>query len=162
MAESIPITDYRNLAKLRTKVHQDRREARSDLRPVYALDTETYEGNVFLVADSAGNWLDEITPENVIKFLFSKRYQGAWNFFYNLSYDAEVILKLLGKILFSYRKTRKLSFKFGNYKIGYIPNKKLAIRKGHHSAVFFDCVDLVLHDFAALACVDAQIMHLPK
>jgi hypothetical protein len=138
MAESIPVTDYKSLANLRTNVWQDRREARSDLRPVYALDTETYEGNLFLIADSEGNWLDDISPENVIKFLFNKRYQGAWNFFYNLSYDAEVILKLLGDKLNAYKLTRRLVFKFDDYKIEYIPSKKLAIRKGHHSSVFFD------------------------
>jgi len=138
MAESIPVTDYKNLASLRTNVWQDRREARSDLRPVCALDTETYEGNLFLIADSGENWLDDISAENVIRFLFNKRYQGAWNFFYNLSYDAEVILKLLGDRLNSYKSTRRLVFKFNDYKIEYIPSKKLAIRKGHHSSVFFD------------------------
>ncbi|MCH7560149.1 MAG: DNA polymerase, partial [Thaumarchaeota archaeon] len=34
--------------------------------------------------------------------------------------------------------TRKLEFSFEKYKIQYIPGKKLTIRKGHHSAVFFD------------------------
>jgi len=138
MAESIPVTDTKNLAILRTNVHQDRRLAKSDLRPIYALDTETYEGNVFLIADSEGNFLDKITPESVIKWLFSKRYQGSWNFFYNIIFDAEVILKLLGDTLYSYKRSRKLSFKFDDYFIEYFPSKKLAIRKGHHSTVFFD------------------------
>jgi len=102
------------------------------------LDTETYEGNVFLIADSDGKYLDEITPNSVIKFLFHKKYQNTWNFFYNLSYDAEVILKLLGTELNRYKRTRNLSFEFGNYTLDYIPNRKLAIRKGHHSTVFFD------------------------
>jgi hypothetical protein len=138
MAESIPVTDYKSLASLRTKVWQDRREARSDLRPVYALDTETYEGNLFLIADSEGNWLDDISAENVIKFLFNKRYQGAWNFFYNLSYDAEVILKLLGESLNSYKTSKRLVFKWNDYRLEYIPSKRLVIRKKHHSSVFFD------------------------
>lgn len=138
MAESIPITDYKNLGNLRTNVWQDRREARSELRPIHALDTETYQGNVFLIADSDGDWLDDITAENVIKFLFSKKYQGSWNFFYNLTYDAEVILKLLGDRLNSYKSNRRLVFKWNDYKLEYIPSKKFAIRKGHHSSVFFD------------------------
>src|SRR5574340_403706 len=137
MAESIPITDYKDLRKLRTR-KQDRDPARSNLRTIHALDTETYEGNVFLIADSDGKYLDEITPDSVIKFLFHKKYQNTWNFFYNLSYDAEVILKLLGTELNRYKRTRNLSFEFGNYSLDYIPNRKLAIRKGHHSTVFFD------------------------
>jgi len=140
MAESIALTDFRNLSRLRTKF-QDRNEARSELRQVYALDTETDEnGNIMLIADSSENCLelDKITPENLVKFLFSKRYQGAWNFFYNVTFDAEVILKTFGQILYDYKKTRKLCFKLDDYKIEYIPQKKIAIRKGHHSSVFFD------------------------
>ncbi|MCV0372452.1 MAG: DNA polymerase [Nitrosarchaeum sp.] len=140
MAEPIRITDCKILSKLFTK-HQDRNEAKSDLRPVYALDTETDEnGDVTVLADSEGNYLelDDITPEKVIKFLFSKRYQGSWNFFYNITFDAEVILKIFGDLLYDYKRTRILRFQYQDYIIEYIPQKKIAIRKGHHSAVFFD------------------------
>jgi hypothetical protein len=108
------------------------------MRQIYALDTETLDGDIFLLADSEGNFLDQITPESVISWLFSKRYQGSWNFFYHLGFDASVILKLLGERLKSYLKTRTLSFSYLDYNIQYIPGKKLAIKKGHHSAVFFD------------------------
>src|SRR3989344_9676799 len=138
MAKSIPVTDTKNLAILRTNVHQDRRLAKSDVRPIYALDTETYEGNVFLIADSEGNFLDKITPESCLTWLFSKRYQGSWNFFYNVTFDAEVILKIFGDLLYDYKKTRILRFHYQDYTIEYIPQKKIAIRKGHHSSVFFD------------------------
>ena len=140
MAKPISITDFKILSKLST-THQDRNEARSDLRPVYALDTETDEnGNITVLADSNGNYLelDDITPEKVIKFLFSKRYQGSWNFFYNVTFDAEVILKIFGDLLYDYKKTRILRFHYHDYIIEYIPQKKIAIRKGHHSSVFFD------------------------
>lgn len=140
MAKSLCITDFKNLSKISLN-HQDRNEARSDLRPVYALDTETDEnGDITILADSGGNYLelDDITPENVIKFLFSKRYQGSWNFFYNVTFDAEVILKLFGDLLYNYTRTRTLTFHYQNYTIEYIPQKKIAIRKGHHSSVFFD------------------------
>src|SRR6185312_8962693 len=138
MAEPIAISDYKSLGTINTKIHQDRRLAVSELRTIYALDTETYKGNVFLIADSDGRYLDDITPESVIQFLFHKKYQNSWNFFYNITYDAEVILKLLGRELNNYKKTRKLQFRFQDFKIEYIPNKNLAIRKGHHSSVFFD------------------------
>lgn len=142
MAESISITDFNDLSKLFVG-HQDRNEARSNLRPVYALDTETDEnGNITILADSDGNYLelDDITPKNVIKFLFSKRYQGSWNFFYNVTFDAEVILKIFGDLLYDYKRTRILTFHYDGYTIEYIPQKKIAIRKGHHSSVFFDIV----------------------
>lgn len=139
MAESIPITDYKSLAGLRTKIHQDRRLAKSKQRPIHGLDCETFQGNIILIADSEGRYLDaEISAKSVISFLFHSRYKTAWNFFYNLGYDAEVILKLLGEELNLYKKTGNLKFRYEDYKIEYIPNKKLAIRKGHHSIVFFD------------------------
>jgi len=138
MAKSFAITDFKDLSKIFTKKKQNRDKARSDLRKVYAFDTETWQGNIFLIADSEGKFLDDITPESVIKFLFHKKYQGSWNFFFNLGYDAEVILKLLRDKLFAYRKNRKLRFKFGEFTLEYIPNKCLKIRKGHHSTVFYD------------------------
>jgi len=140
MAESLWITDTNDLSKILVK-HQDRNEAKSDLRPVHALDTETDEnGNVTILADSEGNYieLEQVTPENILKFLFSKRYQGSWNFFYNVTFDAEVILKIFGEMLYDYKRTRLLRFHYQEYTIDYIPQKKIAIRKGHHSAVFFD------------------------
>jgi len=138
MAESIAVTDYRELSKVYTKRPQNRNPACSKLRLIHALDTETRHGDIFLVADSDGEWLDDISPETVIKFLFRKKYQNTWNFFYNLGYDAEVILKLLGNELFKYKYTRRLKFSFENYSIEYYPNKVLKIKKGHHSVSFYD------------------------
>jgi len=138
MEESIPITDFKDIRKLRTKRPQNRDPARSNLRMVFGFDTETYEGNIFLIADSEGRFLDKINPKFVIQFLFSKRYQNSWNFFYNLGYDAEVILKLLGNELYNYKRKRKLEFCFEDYTLTYIPNKCLRIAKGHHTVSFYD------------------------
>ncbi len=162
MAKSLSITDYRILAKLGTKF-QDRCEARSSLRIVYALDTETDEnGNITHLADSSGNYLelDDVTPDNVIKFLFSKRFQNTWNFFYNVTFDAEVILKLFGDLLYDYKRTRTLVFKYNGYTIEYIPQKKIAIRKGHHSAVFFDIAQY--YHQSLLKAYQNNIGELPK
>lgn len=138
MAKPKPITDFKNLRKLRTQVLQNRNKAQSEIRPIYGLDTETYEGNIFLIADSDSRFLDKITPKSCLNFLFSRKFEGAWNFFYNLGYDAEVILKLLDSELYRYKHTHKLSFKFDEYKINYIPDRCLRINQGHHSVVFYD------------------------
>ena len=125
MAESLWITDTNDLSKILVK-HQDRNEAKSDLRTVHALDTETDEnGNVTILADSEGNYLEleQVTPENIIKFLFSKRYQGSWNFFYNVTFDAEVILNIFGDLLYDFKSTRILRFHYQGYTIDYIPQK---------------------------------------
>ena len=58
MAESLWITDCNDLSKILVK-HQDRNEAKSDLRTDYALDTETYEnGNVTILADPEAIYLE--------------------------------------------------------------------------------------------------------
>jgi len=139
LAESIPVTDFKDLSKLRTDRKQVCRNAVSDSRVIHALDTETYNGNIFLIADSDGRYLDNnISSSSIVEFLFHKKYQDSWNFFYNIGYDAEVILKLLDEKLFSYTLNRKLSFKVGDYRLKYIPNKCLRIMKGHHSVIFYD------------------------
>lgn len=138
MAKSIPVTDYKDVSLLYTKSRQRRDPAQSKLKPIHALDTETFEGNIFLIADSDGRYLDKISIRSVIDFLFSKKYHDSWNFFYNLGYDAEVILKLLGSELKIYKNTRRLVFNYNKYKITYIPEKCLRISKGHHSVSFYD------------------------
>lgn len=135
----IPETDYKDLSKINTNIPQRRNPAVAGLRPVYGLDTETYRGNIFLLADSDGNYIDkEITIDAVIDFLFQKKYQNAVNIFYNIKFDAAVILKLLGNELYTYLLTRQLAFQHNGYRIKYFPNKCLTISKGHHSTSFYD------------------------
>ena len=139
MAESISVTDFRTLKGIRTNAFQNRNLAITEPKPILALDTETdRNGDVLLIADSDGRYLDKITTESLISWLFSK-YQGSWNFFYNLTFDAEVILKTLpDDILELYKNSRLLQFKFNEFRIEYQPSKRLVIRKGHHSSIFFD------------------------
>jgi len=160
MAKSIPVTDYKTLSKLYTKKKQNRDPAQSELREIYALDTETWNGDVFLIADSDGRFLDKITPESVISWLFFKKYEGSWCFFYNLSYDAEVILKLLGAELFRYKRTGKLEFNFGKYRIVYYPSKCLKITAGHHSVIFYDIAQFYHSDL--VTAYQNNIGEIPK
>ncbi|MCV0399043.1 MAG: DNA polymerase [Nitrosarchaeum sp.] len=160
MAEPIPVTDCKSLRRVFTKKPQNRDPAKSHKRKVYAIDTETYQGNIFLIADSDGRFLDKITPESCLDWLFCRKYEGNWCFFYNLGYDAEVILKLLGSELFRYRNTGKLKFSFQKYTIEYHPNKCLKISKGHHSVIFYDVAQFY---HASLAdAYQNNIKKLPK
>ena len=101
MAESIALTKFKTLKDLR-KIHQFRRKAQSENRTVYALDIEaTPNGEMLLLADNEGNRLDldAISLENVLKFLFHKRYETSWCFFWNLHYDARIILRMILPLL---------------------------------------------------------------
>ena len=138
MAESIPISDSFDLGRIFTNKFQRRDPGKANFKPIFSLDTETWKGNIFLIADSDGRFLDDISAKSVIQFLFHKKFQESWNFFYNLGYDAEVILKLLDDELQVYKRTNTLQFRYKDFKLTYIPDKVLRITQGHHSVVFFD------------------------
>lgn len=135
---SVPETDVKSLSKILTRKTQYRKPATCDRLPVNAIDTETSEGDIFLICDSDGRFCDKISPDTILDFLFNTKYQNAWNFCYNLEYDADVILKVLGNELFSYKKTGSLSFEYGEYRLDYMPRKNLRISKGHHSISLYD------------------------
>jgi hypothetical protein len=106
-------------------------------RDIVSIDTETENGNIYCIADSNGNVLDDISFEKIAEWLLKN--EGKWIFCYNLSYDAECILKLLPEsILKSYKWKKELKFRYGKYTIQYIDRKKLTIRKGHHSVNCYD------------------------
>ncbi len=73
MAKPKPITQVKNLGRLFVKIPQNRDKAKSNLRPIYALDTETWQGDIFLISDSDGNFIDtfkeEITIDAILRFL---------------------------------------------------------------------------------------------
>jgi hypothetical protein len=122
---------------------QNRNKNAGERRRIVAVDTETIDGNIFLIADSENHFLDgaAITFENVAKFLL--QHEGKWLFFYNLGYDAESILKLIPKdVLNEYRSRRgwkrQLRFEYHGIKVHYIPKKKLVIAKSNHSVTCFD------------------------
>lgn len=136
---NFPRSNAKTLDNIRPR-KQNRNPNIADLRLVIGLDTETdMDGNIFLVCDSNGDFIDypNITFDNLAKFFL--KYEGKWVFCYNLGYDATCILKLLPKeILDSYKLDRKLKFNYKEYEIHYIPNKQLTIRKGNHSVNFYD------------------------
>ena len=73
MGKSESITDFNSLKRFFSLQKQNRDNAKSELRVIHALDTETRDGNIFLIADSDGRFLDKITPESVMNFLFSSK-----------------------------------------------------------------------------------------
>ena len=104
-----PISNAYNLDKIK-QIKQYRRLGASELRDIVSIDTETYNGNIIVLADSEDNYIDypHITMENVISFLF--KHIGKWIFCYNLSFDGDIISKLLGDLLNQYIKTGRLVF----------------------------------------------------
>lgn len=134
----IPTSNAKTLDGIRVRKQNRNLNNLPESWNVVGVDTETYNGDIFLIADSEGSFLDhDITFEKVADWLL--RYEGKWVFFYNLGYDAECILKLLPEeILRSYRWKKELKFFYKEYKIQYFDRKKLTISKGHHSVNCYD------------------------
>jgi hypothetical protein len=144
MGKPLPITDTEKINPYYSKQRQNRDYANSQKLNIFGIDTEARDGDIFLLADSDGRYIDEfdgITGKSVLDFLFHRKYQNSWNFFYFLTYDNDVILKLLGTTLNAYKKTGDLSFDYENYHVRVIGGtkiKQLSIKKGHKSAIFYD------------------------
>jgi len=141
MPNYIPKSNTKELGKIRVK-KQNRDSTAAVRRKVISIDTETHDGNIFLIADSDSHILEypNISFESVAKFLlrFDEDY---WVFFYNLGYDAECILKLIpADVLKSQyvRNDRQLTFEYKGYSIRYIDRKQLTIRRGKHSVSCYD------------------------
>ena len=68
MAEPVSITDVKTLQRFFSLQKQNRDKGQTELRTINALDTETRDRDIFLIADSDGKFLDDITTITVIKF----------------------------------------------------------------------------------------------
>jgi len=106
-------------------------------KPIIGLDTETLHGDVKLIMASDGRKLWANGINSVLSFLTIKPLRSSLNFFYNLSYDADSILKELPpENVDDIVKTGQTIY--GAYSIRYIPRKVLKIGLNRHVCVFYD------------------------
>ena len=163
---TIPISNSKTLGGIRVRKQNRNFNAREKLPKIVGMDTETHHGDIYLIADSEGNFLDKISFDTVTKFLF--KHEGQWIFFYNLAYDAECILKLLPEnILKSYKWKKELIFQYNEFKIHYIEKRKLSISKGKHSVVCYDIMQYYDNKSMITACqemfnekLDEEYLHV--
>lgn len=110
-----------------------------------SFDTETIDGRCFLIADSNGvsaNEKDFKNLKGLLEFLNKKEYRSTNNWFYNLGYDTNAILKFLSV------EDRKFIagtnyIDYDKYHIEIIPEKELKISilkdtKLIHTTTFYD------------------------
>lgn len=104
---------------------------------VYALDTETYKGDAKLICDSDGAYLLDGNMDARMNFMTQFKFRNKHNFFYNLKFDIQAILKPLGRelLLELYRDTVTW---YGKYKLKYIPKKSFTITTSGHTYAFYD------------------------
>lgn len=120
-------------------------------KSINGLDTETLNGWCKLIADGHGNHLMVDDADELFEFLTSKRYWHNHNFFYNLNFDANAIIKYLPKENLEQLyngvwhkhpsgKSRFISNTtfFNGFRITFIPKKLFTITKGKHICKFYD------------------------
>ena len=110
------------------------------LKDVAGFDTETENGECFLIGvyDKKGfNVLGSKDPDQILSFITQRKYAKTTNFFYNINYDFQAIIKLLPyENLKDLAKWEKTIYK--NYKIEYIQNKMFSISKNKYKIKFYD------------------------
>lgn len=107
------------------------------IHTVNALDTETLDGYVKVIADNRGDWIEPDNIDDLFTFMTQRKYRNAHNFFYNIRFDYQAVLKHLDHDLIKeLYETGKTSY--DGYKIKYIPKRLFSLTKQGHSHRFFD------------------------
>lgn len=109
-------------------------------KDIVALDTETKDGDIFMLSVSMPDYGDYVvendgkplTGERLFNELTKSRFRSNCNVFFNLKFDASVLLKVLPE-----RNCHELRLKneteFRDYTISYIPGKFLSIKDANEN-----------------------------
>ena len=106
-------------------------------KAVRGIDTETLDGYVRLIADDTGRYTDVEDIDTLLEWLTYKPYRSTTNFFYNVQFDFDSIVKYLDADLL-HDLVYNLSVVYGDHKIKYIPKKGFTITKSGHTYQFYD------------------------
>lgn len=96
------------------------------VKPNLAFDSETGEGFTYLIADSEGRKIALKGLEEYLQFLNYKEYRKSVNWWYNLTYDTNSLLKFLNQQQRREIVTNNQIDIYG-FRISIIPNKELKI-----------------------------------
>ena len=126
--------DYSKV-RVRTRALKDLKQ--NKVKEIHALDTETLNGYARLVADDTGKYEFLHSVEDSLSYLTSRRFRKSANFFYNIQFDFDALMKYLDvDLLTELVLTTKLEY--GQYKIKYIPKKMFTVTVNGNSHSFYD------------------------
>lgn len=115
------------------------------IKPMIGLDTETEKGKCFVLGYFGDNIDNVVYDVDFFDVLFNKRFRNSFNFFYNITYDFQAIIKYLPtrnlKELVKWDKTI-----YNNKKIEVLPGKMFSITDGHKSSRFYDLAQFFNHN----------------
>jgi len=101
------------------------------------IDTETYKGYVKLICDDSGRSKDIESFENIVSFLTHSRFRSSFNWFYNIKFDFESIIKYLdySELIELYKEGE---IERNGYTINYLDKKFFSIHKDNNYYYFYD------------------------
>jgi hypothetical protein len=124
------------------------------------LDTETYMGYAKLICDNEGDYKIIDSFDDVIEFLTHVKFRSGFNWFFNVRFDFEALIKYLSRSELLTLYNDKL-LERDEYIISYIPKKFFMITdSNNHRYRFFDMynfVDSSLNKAAKLYLNDEKI-----
>jgi hypothetical protein len=101
------------------------------------LDTETYKGFCKLICRDDGEYKEVTDIFDALKFLSNPYFNGKLNWFYNIKFDFESIIKYLpDKELYDLYHDHHINYYA--YRISYLNGKFLSIRLKNTSNTFYD------------------------
>lgn len=106
------------------------------------IDTETYKGYVRLICDDEGNYKEVDDFEQIVQFLTKERFQNQFNWFFNIKFDFESIIKYLDydELIELYNNHSLLHH---GYLIKFIDRKFFSISRNKHQYYFYDMFGFV-------------------
>lgn len=128
----------------------------SSAKPVNGVDTETYHGYCRLLCDSTGHYLIGADIDSILRFLTARHFRSAHNFFYNIRFDFQAIVKYLPyPLLKELYETGTCTYR--TYQLSYIPRKLFKIIHYKHVYAYYD-----LFVFFQQSLEEAAYTHLGK
>ena len=130
--------------------HKLQKLTRNIKRKVHGLDTETLNGYCKLLADGDGNYILSKSINSVssldfakfLNFLTSHRFRSSHNFFFNLNYDVNAIIKYMPKKYLN-ELYNELHTNYLDTEIFYIPKKVLRLTKNKNVYKFYDIMQFL-------------------
>lgn len=135
--DEITVSNLINWDELEIRQYPLRKITKNTNKKIHALDTETLKGYCKLLADNTGNYILNPNLKEILDYLTQLRFRNSHNFFYNLNYDINSIIKFLPKEniieLAEINKT-----KIYGYSLFYLPKKLFKITYKSHTYKYYD------------------------
>jgi hypothetical protein len=101
------------------------------------LDTETYKGYAKLICADDGDYKFLESFDDVIQFLTQNKFRAKYNWFFNIRFDFEALIKYLdyGELVELYNNN---CLQYNDYfSISYLPSKYFSIKDNHNNNYYF-------------------------